>query len=114
MSRKRKLTPAKPEPVQQQPPARITCEGCASLRRYPTSMCQNERSPNYRRPVDTYHLACDKHFPRGVKQPEAKPQPPEPPPMSRAKVAGEVPRPKHNRWALRNGVLYVSAREAKP
>ena len=105
MSRsRRKLEKLPLEPVAISAGPRVTCEGCQWLRRYPTPMCREERSPNFRRPVDTYHTACDRYLPQGVRQAE---QPkPEPPPVSRAKIAGEVAKAKHNRWAIRDGVLF--------
>jgi hypothetical protein len=104
MSRKRK-TETVPAPVAISAGQRLTCEGCQALRRYPTPMCRNEHSPNYRRPVDTYSLQCNRYAVAGAvtKPPEPKP---EPPPVSRAVIAGEVAKAKHNRWAIRDGVLF--------
>lgn len=105
MSRKRKSKPPVTEKVVETV-TRLTCERCAWLRRYPSPMCRNERSPRFRQYTDTYHQVCEKYSLEGARVVE--PPKPEAPPVSRAAIAGEVAKKKYNRWSLRDGVLYVS------
>jgi hypothetical protein len=57
-------------------------------------MCQQEASPNFRMVRDTYHTRCQAF---AVRAQFAPPPVKETPPMSRAEVAGEVPRLKRKR-----------------
>jgi hypothetical protein len=75
---------------------RKTCELCSHLRAL-RPMCMAEASPHWRRPRDKYHDACTVYAPKGFQN--AKPVRPEPEPVSRAEIAGEVVKRKHNRWA---------------
>lgn len=36
-----------------------TCEGCASLQRWPRPQCKGESSPHFRMVRDTYHPRCE-------------------------------------------------------
>lgn len=74
-------------------PQRLTCEGCAGLRLHPRPMCQAEASPHFRMVRDIYHDRCPA-FSIGTQIPAP---PPEPAPMSRAQIAGDVPRLKRKR-----------------
>jgi hypothetical protein len=73
---------------------RLTCEGCAYLRGL-RPKCDAEQAPAYRQPRETFHERCQ-HY--AVKGHMARPAAPEPPPASRAAIAGEVAKRKHNRW----------------
>lgn len=73
---------------------RQTCEGCTHLRAL-RPMCMGEASPHYRQPRESFHTQCGAYVPRGAKPPVKA----EPPPASRAQIAGEVAKRKHNRWA---------------
>lgn len=73
---------------------RQTCEGCAHLRGL-RPKCDAEQSAHYRTPRETFHTRCAFY---AVKGQTARPATPEPPPASRAAIAGEVARRKHNRW----------------
>jgi hypothetical protein len=73
---------------------RQTCEGCVGLRTHPRPMCQLEASPNFRMVRDTYHTRCQAFT---VSMQTVAPPVKEAPPMSRAQVAGEVPRLKRKR-----------------
>lgn len=107
MSRKRKIEKPVLEPVAISAGPRLTCEGCQALRRYPTPMCRDERSPNFRLPVDTYHTACGRYTTQGVRPAEQpKPEPPAPPRHELVGHADRDKRLKHNRWAIRDGVLF--------
>lgn len=75
-------------------PPRLTCEGCSGLRKYPRPMCQMENSPNFRMVRDTYHDRCNS-FSHSAQS--AAPPVKEAAPMSRAQIAGEVPRLKRKR-----------------
>lgn len=72
---------------------KLTCEGCAHLRAL-RPMCMGETSPHYRQPRESFHTQCGAYVPRGAKQAVKT----EPQPASRAQIAGEVARRKHNRW----------------
>ena len=74
-------------------PQRLTCEGCTGLRKYPRPMCQMECSPHFRMVRDTYHDRCPA-FSAGVQGVAVVK---EAAPMSRAQIAGEVPRLKRKR-----------------
>jgi len=77
---------------------RVTCEMCVYLRGI-RPKCAGEGSPHYRLPRETFHASCGLYAPKGS-TPSAKPAPtPEPPPASRAEIAGAVSKRKHNRWA---------------
>lgn len=71
----------------------LTCENCAHLRAL-RPMCMGESSPHYRTPRESFHTQCNAYVPRGAKQAVKA----EPLPASRAQIAGEVARRKHNRW----------------
>jgi hypothetical protein len=73
---------------------RQTCEGCAYLRGL-RPKCEEERADAYRQPRETFHERCQFY---AVKGQMARPATPEPQPASRAQIAGEVARRKHNRW----------------
>ncbi len=73
---------------------RQTCEGCAHLRGL-RPKCDAEQSAHYRQPRESFHERCTWY---AVKGQQAKPVAPEPPPASRAAIAGEVAKRKHNRW----------------
>lgn len=73
---------------------RLTCEGCAHLRGL-RPKCDAEQAPAYRQPRETFHERCQ-HY--AVKGHMARPAVQEAPPASRAAIAGEVARRKHNRW----------------
>lgn len=73
---------------------RLTCEGCAHLRAL-RPMCMGETSPHYRQPRETFHERCQHYAVKGQVMQTAAP---EPPPASRAAIAGEVAKRKHNRW----------------
>lgn len=75
---------------------RQTCEGCTHLRAF-RPMCQAEGSPHYRLPRHTGSDACGAYAVRGHQV--SKPAAAEPQPASRAAIAGEVAKHKHNRWA---------------
>jgi hypothetical protein len=76
---------------------RQTCEGCAGLPRTPRPMCITEASPHYRLPRHTGSDACGAYAVRGHQV--TKTAAPELAPASRAAIAGEVAKRKHNRWA---------------
>ena len=74
----------------------LTCEGCAHLRGL-RSKCDAEGAAAYRQPRETYQPRCTWY---AVKGQQVRPAvTPEPPPASRAQIAGEVTKRKHNRWA---------------
>jgi hypothetical protein len=75
---------------------RLTCEGCSALRGV-RPMCQAEASPHYRQPRHAGNERCGVYSVKGASKPAA----PEPAPVSRAAIAGEVARRKHNRWERR-------------
>lgn len=81
--------------------ARLTCEGCASLRKYPRPMCSAEASPNYRQPRDTHQQRCAAF---NVTMSVSVSVKPEAPPMSRGQIDGEVPRLKRKRVFVRGDV----------
>lgn len=73
---------------------RLTCEGCAALRTKPRPMCQAEGSPHFRRVREPYHDRCPAFSVNGLTiTAPAK----DPAPLSRAQIAGEVPRLKRKR-----------------
>lgn len=80
---------------------RKTCEGCTGLRIHPRPMCQAEASPHFRMVRDTYHERCPA-FSVGMQI--AAPPVREAPPMSRAEIAGEVPRLKRKRIYVKGDV----------
>jgi hypothetical protein len=73
---------------------RLTCEGCAHLRGL-RPKCDAEQSAHYRTPRETFHERCAFY---AVKGHMTRPAVQEAPPASRAAIAGEVARRKHNRW----------------
>jgi hypothetical protein len=75
---------------------RLTCEGCAHLRAL-RPMCMSEASPNFRMVRNTHQDRCQAYEVKGLKNQTALK--PEPQPISRAEIAGEVVKRKHNRWA---------------
>jgi hypothetical protein len=77
---------------------RLTCEGCSALRGV-RPMCQSEASPHYRQPR---HAGNDRCGVYAVKGAAPKAVAPETEPASRAKIAGEVAKRKHNRWERRS------------
>jgi hypothetical protein len=76
---------------------RLTCEGCAHLRGL-RPKCDSELSAHYRTPRETYSERCAWFAVRGQ---QPRPVQAEPPPASRAAIAGEVAKRKHNRWERR-------------
>jgi hypothetical protein len=72
---------------------RQTCEMCIHLRGI-RPKCAGEGSPNYRLPRETFHESCGQYTPRGATASVKT----EPAPASRAAIAGEVAKRKHNRW----------------
>ncbi len=75
---------------------RQTCEKCAYLKGV-RPMCQAEASPNYRLPRHAGNERCASYLVEGAQ----KPAPVEAPAISRAAIAGEVAKRKHNRWERR-------------
>jgi|GEM_PF-3187784 len=73
----------------------LTCEGCAHLRGL-RPKCDAEGAAAYRQPRETYQPRCTWY---AVKGQQVRPDVTEPAPVSRAQIAGEVARRKHNRWA---------------
>ncbi len=76
---------------------RQTCEGCAHLLVL-RPKCANDASPHYRQPRETFHERCQFY---AVKGQMTRPAVQEAPPASRAAIAGEVAKRKHNRWNRR-------------
>jgi len=75
---------------------RQTCEKCAFLKGV-RPMCQAEASPHYRLPRHAGNERCASYLVEGAQ----KPAPVEAPAISRAAIAGEVAKRKHNRWERR-------------
>jgi len=73
-----------------------TCEGCCWLQRHPRPQCKGEGSDFFRMVRDTHHPRCAAYEVRRKGEPE--PVKPEAQPVSRAAIAGEVAKNKHNRW----------------
>lgn len=73
-----------------------TCEGCIWLQKHPRPQCKGETSEFFRMVRDTYHPQCSAYARR--KPTDPRPVKQEPAPASRAAIAGEVAKHKHNRW----------------
>jgi hypothetical protein len=73
-----------------------TCEGCVWLQRMPRPQCKGEASDFFRMVRDTHYPRCTAYEVRRKTDPA--PVKPETPPASRAAIAGEVAKKKHNRW----------------
>ena len=73
-----------------------TCEGCVWLQRHPRPQCKGEASEHFRMVRDTYHPQCNVYTRRKPSDPHPVKQ--EAAPASRAAIAGEVAKNKHNRW----------------
>lgn len=72
----------------------LTCEGCAHLIGL-RPKCDCPTASAYRQPRETYQPRCTWYAVRGQ---QVRPAVTEPPPASRAQIAGEVAKRKHNRW----------------
>lgn len=70
---------------------KVTCEGCAHLKRWPRPMCKGEASPHFRMVRDTYHQRCEAFAVMGVAQiTPAAPRPDAPPAHVRLVVRGRA------------------------